>query len=143
MEEFKKTFCHCDENKQVKVDPPKKFDAFKKRVSSLIGIREIKSISLIQKEISVDFKAAEIRVHAAELINFLPNLRKRMSNFGVFLGKFSFPLKTQSLDLNKLRSKSSICLDLKRRYSLLPTKSCNNIKKSFSKHRRLSLYNII
>jgi hypothetical protein len=141
MEEFKKTFCYCDEHNQAKDDRPKKFDALKKRVSSLIGIRE--RISSTHKEISVNLEAPEIRVHAAESINFLPNIRKRLPSFGVFWRKFSLPLIAQSLDLNKLHSKSSICLDIKRRYSLFPIKSSNNIKKSFSKNRKLSLYNIV
>ncbi len=134
MEEFKKTFCHCDEHNEETAVPVKKIDAFKKRVSSLIGIRE--RISSTHKEISVNLEDPETGVHATE---FLLKVRKRMPSFGVFLRKFSLPLKTQSLDFNKFQLKNSICSDLKRRYSLFPIKTCNNITKSFPK-RRHSLY---
>ena len=144
MEEFSKMFCHHDEHIE-EISSPKRFNALKKRVSSFIGIKEIKSKSSMQREVSSHIEIPDVPeiVYESESLKFIPSLRKRVSSFAVFMRKYSFPLQAQSLDLTKLQSKNSVCADIKRRFSLFPTKSCNNIGKLFTKHRRFSLLNAI
>ena len=105
MEEFTKLFCHHKDE-----IAPKGFASFKKRISSIIGVKERKSRTSIPREISIDLinsNKAYTRVVLPESDPlYFPSFKRRVSSLAVFIRNFSFSMHVQSLDLNKFRHKS-------------------------------------